>query len=124
MAPFYWAILTLHHSPSRSALLSFPFFTTVNISHVFVFYHIRGNCVDPALSVLSFFYGANATTYTQACALLSDSAVSAVSGPLYAALATTAGAQNYGFFSGDDFTTRGYTSRTRSMLQVALTGVV
>jgi hypothetical protein len=74
--------------------------------------------VDPALSILSLFYGANATTYTQTCDLLSDSAVAAVSGPLYADLATTAGAQTYGFFSGDDFTTLGYTSRTRSMLQV------
>jgi hypothetical protein len=33
-------------------------------------------------------------------------------------LATTAGAQAYGFYSGDDFSDLGYTSRTRSNLQV------
>jgi hypothetical protein len=70
------------------------------------------------MSVLALFYGANATTYTQSCALLPDAAVATARAALYAALATTAGAQAYGFYSGDDFSTLGYTSRTRSMLQV------
>ena len=81
-----------------------------------------GTCMPPYLSTVALFYGSAdmswAESTTDMCPLLDESSVAATRDAMYAALATDAGLLQYGFFAGADFVKKGYTSRSRSLLQV------
>jgi len=84
--------------------------------------HSSCECAPPTTSAVGLFYGTSdmawATSTTAPCPLLSEDVVSAKAQELYSALDTTAGLLKYGFYMGSDFNKKGFTSRSRSLLQV------